>query len=147
MLFLPATNGKYEVGNKVTSAKNHNVSTFEIYYRWLIYFIGIIFFIQKMYFFKSICSHKLLHDTTTRVFKNMSHNMTHMTEGILTACLSIYINAFLILIEYIVCIYVDPIQYCKFRFDITENEVSRDSEPLQNTYIPCSQKKFWVSRL
>ena len=30
--------------------------------------------------------------------------------------------------------YLEPIQYCKFRFDITENEVSRDSEPLQNTY-------------
>ena len=30
--------------------------------------------------------------------------------------------------------YLEPIQYCKFRFDITENEVSKDSEPLQNTY-------------
>ena len=71
-----------------------------------------------MYFFKSICSHKLLHDTTTRVFKNMSHNMTHMTEGILTACLSIYINAFLILIPFNIANSGLTLQKMKYRISL-----------------------------
>jgi hypothetical protein len=90
MLFLPATNGKYEVGNKVTSAKNH-VSTFEFIIVDSSISQGFYFSFRKCTFsIYSICSHKLLHDTTTRVFKNMSHNMTHMTEGILSH--SMFVN-------------------------------------------------------